>query len=398
MSSGHRHTQKSDINPKLHDPIATTSRNRFNEQPFGRVMHPVQLSLVIGRKGSGVSTLLNAYRQRVDSEGTLIVDEDGKNGIAPPLREGWDSDAITAWLEDFQAQCRANHIVLTASDLRAPRHLLQALAGDPKLATLFRLSAVTGVASALTCTAAAGGVCAASDREFAGAEETARAVDPQLRRLFTIADRIVFTHTDRVRPEMVRQLASVIKALNPPAPILRAINGDIGPARLVDSGLFDPIDGSIDIDRWLCEAAFNFEATRRAASGLNLPESTLARLSNRSGVKFFGITIDQPFDSTVLSVFLKLLMADQGADLLRLKGIVATEDHPDRPALIDGREHIVQPLLWLPNWPTADRRGRLVFATANTSEDWIKTLLTTLSDQLKLHAMPELQLAMVEGA
>ena len=109
----------------------------------------------------------------------------------------------------------------------------------------------------------------------------------------------------------------------------------------------------------------------------------------------FAVTIDQPLDSTVLSVFLKLLMADRGADLLRLKGIVATEDHPDRPALIDGREHLIQPLLWLPTWPTADRRGRLVFTTADTSEDWIRTLLTTLSDQLKLQAMPELQMAMV---
>ncbi|MGI9451426.1 MAG: GTP-binding protein [Geminicoccaceae bacterium] len=76
--------------------------------------------------------------------------------------------------------------------------------------------------------------------------------------------------------------------------------------------------------------------------------------------------------------------------------MVATEDHPDRPALIDGREHLIQPLIWLPTWPTADRRGRLVFVTANTSEDWIRTLLTTLSNQLKLQAMPELQLAIAE--
>ena len=79
-------------------------------------------------------------------------------------------------------------------------------------------------------------------------------------------------------------------------------------------------------------------------------------------------------------------MADRGADLLRLKGIVATEDHPD---LIDGREHFIQPLLWLPTWPTAYRRGCLVFTTADTSEDWTTTLLTTLSDQLKLQAMSE---------
>ncbi len=110
------------------------------------------------------------------------------------------------------------------------------------------------------------------------------------------------------------------------------------------------------------------------------------------------MTIDQPLDGAVLSVFLRLLMADRGTDLLRLKGIVATKDHPDRPALIDGREHLIQPLLWLKTWPTTDRRGRLVFVTADTSEDWIRTLLTTLSDQLELSETPELQLTRLRSA
>ena len=202
------------------------------------------------------------------------------------------------------------------------------------------------------------------------------------------------TKTDRARPEALKRLGSALKALNPPAPILRARDGDIGPARLVDSGLFDPVTGSVDIDRWLCEAAFNFEASRRDGSAARLNE-LMSRLG-RSAVGFFAITIDQPIDSTVLSVFLKLLMADRGADLLRLKGIVATSDHPDRPALIDGREHIIQPLLWLPAWPTADHRSRLVFATSAFSETWIRTLLTTLCDQLNLAEPPALRLAMAK--
>ncbi len=358
-------------------------RIKFVGQALGAMMQPIQISLVIGRKGSGVSTLLKAFSTRADAKDTTIIDG---------LTEAWDTDVIASWLK--QGHPNTSHIILAASDPKAPRHLLQTLADEPGLGTLFRLSSVTGVASALTWTAATSGVCAGSEAMSEPSETSALALDPQLRRLFTIADRIVLTHCDRAQPEAVTRLAKTLKALNPPAPVLRARNGDIGPARLVDSGLFDPVDGSIDIDRWLCEAAFNFEAARRG--GPNLPETALVRLSNDTGVRFFAVTIDQPLDGAVLSVFLKLLIADRGADLLRLKGIVATEEHPDRPALIDGREHLIQPLLWLETWPTADRRGRLVFVTANTSEDWIRTLLTTLSDQLKLQAMPELQMAMVE--
>ncbi|MDH3663638.1 MAG: hypothetical protein OEU92_27100, partial [Alphaproteobacteria bacterium] len=69
---------------------------------------------------------------------------------------------------------------------------------------------------------------------------------------------------------------------------------------------------------------------------------------------------------------------------------------PGPPAPDRHQRHLIQLLLWLETWPTADRRGRLVFTTADTSEDWIRTLLTTLSDQLKLQEMPEVQMAMVE--
>lgn len=345
-------------------------------------MQTIHLSLVIGKKGSGVSTLLKAFARRADMQDTLIVDADGAGG-GPPLPEGWSTDEIAAWLRHHAAEdaiIGADRIVIASTDLRAPRHLLQALASDHVLHTTFRLDAVTCAIDATD-----------TERGFEAAGPSGRAA--------ANADRIVLTKTDRTEPALVKRLAAELKALNPPAPILRARNGDIGPARLVDSGLFDPVTGSVDIDRWLCEAAFGWEASRRGgrAAGLDLPESTLTRWGDGKGFRFFAITLDRPIGSTVLSVFLKLLVADRGADLLRLKGIVATEEHPDRPALIDGREHIIQPLLWLPTWPTADHRSRLVFVTSNISESWITTLLTTLSDQLDPAAMPALQPAMLEA-
>jgi len=395
MSSARRDTKTSDFNPKVYDPIGHARRNILSDQPPGVIMQPVQLSLVIGRKGSGVSSLLRTFAERADMQDTLIVDEDGSNGANPPLSEGWNSDAIAVWLHALQTQHHASHITLAASDLRAPRHLLQALA-QPKLRQHFRLSAITGVASSLTLSEAAGRVGAGFDgtAEREEARGSTIITDPALRRLFTTADRIILTHTDRARPEAVTKLAKVLKALNPPAPILRARYGDIGPARLVDSGLFDPITGSVDIDRWLCEAAFGFEASRRGISATNLGEvqSTLGR---SAAAGFFAVTIDQPLDGAVLSVFLKLLMADRGTDLLRLKGIVATKDHPNRPALIDARDHLIQPLLWLESWPTADHRGRLVFTTADTHH---RRHLRRLDQNPPDHAQQSAQAAVDAGA
>ena len=261
------------------------ARNSFGEKTVGASMQPVKLSLVIGEKGSGVSTLLRAFGERADMQDTLILDSPIK-GLAEP----WNPDQVAAWLRLNHGD--AGHIVLASADLRAPRHLLQALAADADLGQTYRLNALTGVASAWTWQEAAGRVCAGGDGADEASEGADILVEPQLRRLLTIADRIILTHTDRARPEAVTRMAKSLKTLNPPAPILRAHNGDIGPARLVDSGLFDPIDGSVDIDRWLCEAAFGFEAARRG--GPNRTQTALSRPNSAAGVHYFAITIDQP--------------------------------------------------------------------------------------------------------
>ncbi|MGI9501299.1 MAG: CobW family GTP-binding protein [Geminicoccaceae bacterium] len=382
MTGKHRYHHPATTHSAMHDPIADHNRMTKNGQRHGEIMRTIKLSLVIGKKDSGVSTLLNSFAERADMQDSLIVDGDQADDC-PPLSERWSADEIAIWLKSGQALGLTggyHRIIIASADLRAPRHLLHALAAEPDLSAAFRLDAVTSVIAATD---------ALLESEATGPSSRAAA----------IADRIVLTKTDQADPAMAKRLAAELKALNPPAPILRARHGDIGPARLVDSGLFDPLTGNVDIDRWLCEAAFGWEASRRggSAAGLNLPGSTFDRLGDGKGVSFFAITLDRAVDSTVLSVFLKLLMADRGADLLRLKGIVATDEHPDRPALIDGREHIIQPLLWLPAWPTTDHRSRLVFVTTNISEAWIRSLLAMLADQLGSAEAPEPQIAMLEA-
>ena len=55
------------------------------------------------------------------------------------------------------------------------------------------------------------------------------------------------------------------------------------------------------------------------------------------------------------------LARERGYDLLRVKGIVAFADEPDRPALIQAAQHALLAPEWLDDWPDADRRSRLVF-------------------------------------
>jgi G3E family GTPase len=50
-----------------------------------------------------------------------------------------------------------------------------------------------------------------------------------------------------------------------------------------------------------------------------------------------------------------------GADLLRVKGIVAFSDRDNQPALVQAAQHTMFAPEWLDDWPDSDHRSRLVF-------------------------------------
>ena len=57
-----------------------------------------------------------------------------------------------------------------------------------------------------------------------------------------------------------------------------------------------------------------------------------------------------------------MLTATQGANLLRIKGILNVAGE-DKPVAIHGIQHLFHPPVVLPDWPGDDRRSRLVFIT-----------------------------------
>ena len=75
MSSARQDGKDTELNPKVHDPITPARRNRFIRHFRGAVMQPIHISLVVGKRGSGVSTLLNAFRERADTRDMRIVDD-----------------------------------------------------------------------------------------------------------------------------------------------------------------------------------------------------------------------------------------------------------------------------------------------------------------------------------
>jgi G3E family GTPase len=72
---------------------------------------------------------------------------------------------------------------------------------------------------------------------------------------------------------------------------------------------------------------------------------------------------EEPITREALRLLLDTLQQNLGPGLLRVKGIVHVAEEPDRPAVIQGAQHLLHNLAWLDRWPDADRRSKIVFIT-----------------------------------
>jgi len=142
------------------------------------------------------------------------------------------------------------------------------------------------------------------------------------------ADRLVVTKTDLASP---RWLARRLGALNPAAKIVEASFGDVEPELL-------------------------FGADERRLRGVPPAE---AEHVEHDGVEAHSLVFDEQLDWTAFGVWLTMLLAARGSDVLRVKGLLNVGGRG--PLLLNGVQHVVHPPEHLDRWPDGDRRSRIVF-------------------------------------
>ena len=167
-----------------------------------------------------------------------------------------------------------------------------------------------------------------------------------------------------------RAFEARLAVLNPSAPIIAAAQGAVDPALLFNLGFFDPATKGVDVQRWLRDEAF--------AAGHEHEHDGDHVDPNRHDdrIRAFCITRERPISWGVLSGWLDGLATMRGDDLLRFKAIVALSDRPDEPVVLHGVQHLFHPPVLLPQWPSEDRRTRMVFITRDLPREAIEATLT----------------------
>ena len=325
----------------------------------------IPVSIVTGFLGSGKTTLIGRIlRDPRFNRTAVIVNEFGEIGLDHELMVASTESFIqlssgclccpvrgdlASTLLDLAAQSEAgtmpgfDRVLIETSGLADPAPILHALMTDTAVAGQFSIDTLLGLADSVHGEAAL-------DRH------------PEARRQAALADRLLLTKGD-LAPDTAG-LRQHLAALNPSAPVLEAVAGQIDP------GLLFQAENTAD------------RMTRFAT----LPElratSPFVRARHTAGIDTFTLVRERPLPALALTLLLAALTEHCGARLLRVKGLVDVAEMAEGPALIHGVGHVFSPPVWLDRWPSADRQTRIVFIVEGVPRHFPSRLLDAIEAEV----------------
>jgi len=333
----------------------------------------IPTTLLTGFLGSGKTTVLNHVLKRPGMAATaVIVNEFGEIGLDHLLVERSSEDVVllnsgclcctvrndivdtlTSLFVD-RAKNKVpwfTRVVIETTGLADPAPILHTLMTEPIVAARYMLDGVVTTVDAVNG-------AATFDRQ------------PEAVKQAAVADRLLLTKTDLAEPALRQAVQTRLAALNPSALLIPVAQGAVEAGRVFNLGFFDPATKSVDVQRWLRDEAF--------AAGNQHDHDAEHADPNRHDdrIRAFCITREKPISWAVLSGWLDGLASMRGADLLRFKAIVALSDRPDEPVVLHGVQHLFHPPVLLPQWPSEDRRTRMIFITRDLPQEAIEAALT----------------------
>jgi len=255
---------------------------------------------------------------------------------------------------------RFDAIVVETTGLAAPAPVIQTFFVDPDVKASTRLDAVVTVADALHLPA-----------QLAEAPEAVEQI--------AFADIILLNKMDLVSPHSVRALEARIRAINPTARIVRTERSAIDPTAVLDQRAFQ-LDRILEQDEhFLCTDDHDHDHDHHHhdhdhhdhhhhhdhdhAHGTSAENHIAA-----ANITSVSIRTDKLINPGKLLPWLDKLTQDEGPNLMRIKGVLAFPDEPQR-FVVQAVHMIMEGDVQRPWREDEPRVSRIVFIGRNLDKD-----------------------------
>jgi len=353
-------------------------------------MHNViPVTVLTGFLGSGKTTVLAQLLKNPALEKTaIIVNEFGEVGLDHDLLERSEEDLILLangcvcctvrgdLVEAFRQLEKQRQtgqgaafekVIIETTGLADPAPILHTLMSDPFVIAHYKLEQVITTLDAVNATTTL-------DQHDEAVKQVA------------VADRLLLTKTDLAKPADLQELRQRITALNPAAPLVTVLNGEVAIKDFFGTLIFDVLGKPGNVQDWLRVEAYDAEdghhIHRHAHEHKHEHEhAAVDRNRHDDHISSYSVIREQPISWAGFSAWLEMISRMRGDDLLRVKGIVNVIEHPDRPVVIHGVQHLFHPPVFLDQWPSEDRRTRLVFITRDIDREDIDATLQVFENR-----------------
>jgi len=321
-----------------------TLPTELRESPMMTADQPIPVTVLTGYLGAGKTTLLNRILSEEHGRRyAVIVNEFGEIGIDNDLIVDADEEVfemnngcicctvrgdLIRIIEGLMKRAgRFDAIVIETTGLADPAPVAQTFFVDDEVRARTSLDAIVTVVDAKHIL-----------QRLADSHEAEEQV--------AFADVLILNKTDLVEPQALEEVRQRLRAINSQAEVYEAVNADVPLHEILGRGAFD-LDRILEIEPdFLGEDDHEHDETITSVS----------------------VSSQRPIDPEKFLPWLRQYTAENGQDILRLKGIIAFPGEPKR-FVVQG-VHMLLDADTQREWrPEEDRVSRLVFIGRNLDRD-----------------------------